>query len=182
MTQQPQSHPQQSQQTGEGARGQQPPPVWDEAHRPSGPTPGTTGWAGPVPGATPWQTGGLVFAGVLMMVNGVVAVLQGISAIATDDVYERINDYVYKISLTGWGVILLCLGAVALVVGWGILQGAWWARITGIFLASLSLVANFLFLPYQPVWSVLMVALDFFVIWALATAPDREKKTRAKTS
>ncbi|WAZ22989.1 hypothetical protein STRCI_004300 [Streptomyces cinnabarinus] len=172
MTQQPHQQP-----TAEGQQGQQgqQPPVWGETNRPAGPSTGTSGYAGPVPGATPWQTGGLVFAGVLLMVNGVVAILQGISAIAADDVYDRIGDYVYKISLTGWGVILLCLGAVALVVGWGVLQGAWWARITGIFLASLSLIANFLFLPYQPVWSVLMVALDFFVIWALATAPDKEK-------
>ncbi|WP_282701084.1 hypothetical protein [Streptomyces sp. CC219B] len=121
---------------------------------------------------TGWQTGGMVFAGVLMLVNGVVAVLQGISALATDDVYDVVGNYVYKINLTGWGVILLCLGALAAAVGAGILQGAWWARMTGIFLASLSMVFHFLFLPYQPVWSVLMVAIDFFVIWALATAPD----------
>ncbi|MBD0842217.1 hypothetical protein [Streptomyces sp. TRM68416] len=147
---------------------QQPSRAWDETHR--------TAPAATAPD-TGWQTGGLVFAGVLMLVNGVVAVLQGISALAADDVYDVVGDYVYKINLTGWGVILLCLGTLAAAVGAGILKGAWWARMAGIFLASLGMVFHFLFLPYQPVWSVLMVAIDFFVIWALATAPGEVKPT-----
>ena len=40
----------------------------------------------------------------------------------------------------------------------------WWARAVGIVLAALSAIANFLFLPYSPVWSVLIIALDVFVI------------------
>lgn len=119
-----------------------------------------------------WVAGGLVFAGVLMLVNGLLAILQGISAIAEDDVYGRVGDYVFEMSLTGWGWTLLVLGVVVAAVGYGILKGAWWARITGIFVAALSMVLHFLFLPYAPVWSVIMVGVDFFVILALATAQD----------
>ncbi|WP_261905813.1 DUF7144 family membrane protein [Streptomyces buecherae] len=50
----------------------------------------------------------------------------------------------------------------------GILAGRRWARATGITLAALSLVAQFLFLPYAPFRSVVVMALDLFVIWALA--------------
>ncbi|MEU6373637.1 hypothetical protein [Streptomyces sp. NPDC046909] len=125
-----------------------------------------------MPAGSGFVTGGMVFAGVLMLVNGVLAILQGISALAADDVYDRIGDYVYKISLTGWGWIMLALGAVLVGVGYGVLKGAWWARMTGIFLASAAMVLHFLFLPYQPVWSVIMIGVDFFMIWALATAPD----------
>lgn len=142
--------------------------------------PGTaTGGGGfqPAPSDYNWATGALVFAGVLMLVNGLLAILQGISAIAEDDVYGRIGDYVFEINLMAWGWILLGLGVVAVCVGYGILKGAWWARITGIFLASLSMVAHFLFLPYTPVWSVIMVGIDFFVILALATAPDVPRAT-----
>ncbi|KKD04015.1 DUF7144 family membrane protein [Streptomyces sp. WM6386] len=141
------------------------PPVWDKEHQQAAPTPAD------MPAGSGFATGGLVFAGVLMLVNGVMAILQGISALATDDVYNRVGDYVYKINLTGWGVIMLVLGVVLLGVGYGVLKGAWWARMTGIFLASMSMVLHFLFLPYAPVWSVIMVGVDFFVIWALATAP-----------
>ncbi|WP_334313626.1 DUF7144 family membrane protein [Streptomyces sp. HD] len=126
----------------------------------------------PVPSTAGWVTGGLVFAGVLMLVNGLLAVLQGISAIAEDDVYGRVGDYVFEMSLTGWGWTLLVLGVVVAAVGFGILKGAWWARITGIFVAAMSMVLHFLFLPYAPVWSVIMVGVDFFVVLALATGLD----------
>jgi hypothetical protein len=182
MSQQhPQSHPQSHPQATDaahsapGAR-----TTWASAETRPGPAsaPGAGGFQ-PAPSGYNWTTGGLVFAGVLMLVNGLLAILQGISAIAEDDVYGRIGDYVFKINLTAWGWILLGLGAVALCVGYGILKGAWWARITGIFLASLSMVAHFLFLPYTPVWSVIMVGIDFFVILALATAPDVSGATGA---
>ncbi|MDH6517729.1 hypothetical protein M2164_004222 [Streptomyces sp. SAI-208] len=138
---------------------------------------GATATPAPGPGPTPteaaWAAGGVVFAGVLMLMNGILAILQGISLLADDDVWARVGDYVYKINHTGWGVILLCLGALAAVTGAFILRGAGWARMTGIFLASLSMLAQFLFLPYAPVWSVIMIGIDFFVIWALAVyRPD----------
>ncbi|GAA4064915.1 DUF7144 family membrane protein [Streptomyces shaanxiensis] len=145
------------------------------------PAPGPTGGSRTAPAVPGWVTGGLVFAGVLMLVNGLLAVLQGISAIAEDDVYGTVGDYVFGMSLTGWGWTLLVLGAVVAAVGYGILKGAWWARITGIFVASLSMVLHFLFLPYTPVWSVIMVGIDFFVILALATAQDISESTSAST-
>jgi hypothetical protein len=126
----------------------------------------------PAPASTPssgWTSGGVVFAGVLLLMNGIFAILQGISAIATDDVYARIHDYVYKISLTGWGWILVVLGALGVIAGAALLKGApGWARAVGIFLAALSMVAQFLFLPYAPLWALIMIGIDFFVIWALA--------------
>lgn len=111
---------------------------------------------------------GVTFAGVLLLVNGFLNILQGISAIAKDDVYTRVNDYVYRINLTGWGWILLVVGVIAAVVGAGILKGAAWARVTGIALAAVSMLFHFMFLPYAPIWSVIMIAIDVFVIWALA--------------
>ena len=32
----------------------------------------------------------------------------------------------------------------------------------------LSAIANFAFIPYYPVWSLLLITLDIFVIWAVA--------------
>ncbi|MET8450204.1 hypothetical protein [Streptomyces sp. NPDC005209] len=116
----------------------------------------------------PLASGGVVFAGVLMAVYGFLAILQGISAIAADDVWSHIGSYVYKINLTGWGWILLIVGAVAAVTGAFILKGAAWARAVGIGLAALSIIVQFLFLPYAPVWAIIMIGIDIFVIWALA--------------
>jgi hypothetical protein len=37
-----------------------------------------------------------------------------------------------------------------------------------IILAVLSAIANFAFIPYYPFWSLLIITLDIFVIWAVA--------------
>ncbi|WP_371670191.1 hypothetical protein OG985_22705 [Streptomyces sp. NBC_00289] len=160
MTQQPHAKPP----TGQGQTSS----AWAEGHQPAGSAP-EAGSRGTSHAGSAWAAGGAVFAGVLMLMNGILAIFQGISALAKDDVYTRIGDYVYKINLTGWGWILLVLGVLAVVAGAGILRGVAWARVTGIFLASLSMLAQFLFLPYAPIWSLVMIAIDFFVIWALAT-------------
>ncbi|MEU3844271.1 hypothetical protein AB0E88_30130 [Streptomyces sp. NPDC028635] len=112
--------------------------------------------------------GGVIFAAVMLLCSGVLAVLQGIAAVAEDDVYARVGTYVYEINLTGWGIIHIVVGALVAVTGAGLLKGMAWARFAGIALASLSLVTQFLFLPYQPVWSLFMMAVDVFVVWALA--------------
>ncbi|MBN0046985.1 hypothetical protein JS756_23280 [Streptomyces actuosus] len=121
------------------------------------------------PSGGDWVSGGVMFAAVLMLCSGVLAVLQGIAAVAEDDVYARIGTYVYELNLTGWGVVHIVIGALAVITGIGLFQQQTWARYAGIFLASLSLVAQFLFLPYAPVWAVIMMAIDVFVIWALAS-------------
>ncbi|MFD9392155.1 hypothetical protein ACFWBB_15955 [Streptomyces sp. NPDC060000] len=143
------------------------PRVWDPSHQGTG-SPGRTT---PPPTGGGLAAGGVVFGGVLMFVSGVLAVFQGIAAIAEDDVYARVGHYVYEMSLTSWGWFLLIVGVVAAVTGYGLLSGgewAGWARISGIVLASLSLVLQFLFLPYAPFWAVIQIAIDVFVIWALA--------------
>ncbi|MEU5372514.1 hypothetical protein ABZ362_26700 [Streptomyces sp. NPDC005951] len=146
-----------------------------------GPGQGDTPWQrgdGPVgraPAPDPdslWVTGGVLFAGVLMLCQGVVAALEGIAALADGDVYGDVGEYVYRISLTGWGWIHLVLGVCVAVTGAGLLKGARWARVTGIVFASLNLFAHFLFLPYAPLWSVIVIALDIFVIWSLAAYRD----------
>ena len=38
-------------------------------------------------------------------------------------------------------------------------------------LAGISAVADFFFIPYYPWWSILVIALDVWVIWAL-TRPE----------
>jgi hypothetical protein len=116
-----------------------------------------------------------VFAGVLLFVDGVLAVLNGVVGIAKDNVYTRIGDYTYKFSLTAWGWIHLVIGVLLILTGIGILKGAPWARWVGVVMAGLSVIANFMWLPYQPIWAIIAIALGVFVIWALLT--DRTRST-----
>ncbi|MCZ0980301.1 hypothetical protein O1L60_18450 [Streptomyces diastatochromogenes] len=124
---------------------------------------------GPSSSSGGWAAGGTLFAGVLMLVTGFMDVFQGIAGIAEDDVYARVGDYVFKFNLTTWGWIHLILGVIVAAAGFGILKGAEWGRVAGISLASLNVLFQFLFLPYQPWWALFSMAISIFVIWALAT-------------
>ncbi|GAA4846655.1 hypothetical protein ACGFX4_13080 [Kitasatospora sp. NPDC048365] len=136
---------------------------------PSAPPPSANRSTGGAPrvGNSGWVTGMVLFAGVVMMVNGILEIFQGIMAIAEDDVFVKTPKYIFQFDLTGWGWIHLIIGVLVAVTGFGVIRGASWARIVGIFLASLSMISAFLSLPYYPLWSLVVVALDVFVIWAL---------------
>ncbi|CAL9402889.1 hypothetical protein SUDANB1_01492 [Streptomyces sp. enrichment culture] len=114
-------------------------------------------------------TGMMVFAAVMLMIAGILAVMRGIAAIAEDEVFVSTPNYVFAFDLTGWGWIHLALGVVAVLVSMGLFQGAGWARVTGVGIAGLVIIANFLSLPAYPVWSVVMIAMSAFIIWALCT-------------
>lgn len=108
------------------------------------------------------------FAAIMMMLSGGFEILQGLSAIIKKNLYVVNKDYIYKINVNGWGWIHLILGVIVLLAGIALLGGALWARIVGIAMAALIAIANFLWLPYYPVWAIVLIALNVVVIWALA--------------
>ncbi|WP_432056868.1 DUF7144 family membrane protein [Streptomyces sp. bgisy022] len=114
-----------------------------------------------------WATGLTAFAAVMLFLAGLLSLFRGIMAIAADDVFVTTPDYVFQFDLTGWGWIHLALGVLAMAVSLGLFVTATWARITGIAIAGLVIIANFLSLPYYPVWSVVVLIISGFIIWAL---------------
>jgi hypothetical protein len=116
-----------------------------------------------------WALGGAAFAGVMLATLGAFQALQGIAALANDEVYVRGISYVYKFDLTTWGWIHLIIGVVAVAAGVGILAQQAWAAAVGLVIAFLSALTSFAFMPYYPFWSIVILAFDIFVIWALCT-------------
>ena len=115
-----------------------------------------------------WAVGFIVFAAVMMMMAGVFQALAGLVAIFKNEFYVATRNYLFEFDVSAWGWIHLILGVIVALAGFALLSGATWARAVGITLAVLSAIANFLFIPYYPFWSLLIIALDVFVIWALA--------------
>ncbi|MEU3044914.1 MULTISPECIES: hypothetical protein [Streptomyces] len=110
-----------------------------------------------------------------MLFGGVMAIFEGISAIAEDDLFVVTRNYVFEFSLTGWGWVHLILGFVLVLAGIAVLgSGALWARFFGVFVASLGAIANFLWIPYYPLWALVLVAVNIFIVWALCTGMHRE--------
>lgn len=139
---------------------------------PSGATPtGATGQSSEraVSGAAPWVLGLTMFAGTIMIVGGVFQALAGLAALFQNQIYVIGQAYIYSFDVTTWGWIHLILGILVAVAGGAVLTGQTWGRVVGIALAVVSMISNFLFIPYYPLWSLLIIALDVFVIWALCS-------------
>ena len=115
-----------------------------------------------------WAVGFTLFAAIMMLMAGAWQALAGLVAIFENEFYVQTRSYLYEFDATTWGWIHLLIGLVVAFAGWGLLSGRTWARAAAIALALLSAIANFLFIPYYPFWSLLIIALDVFVIWALA--------------
>jgi hypothetical protein len=118
-----------------------------------------------------WAVGGAVFAGVLMIIVGILQSIAGISAISNDDLFVVTENYVFDLDVTTWGWIHLILGVIVILAGFAIISGKVWGGMVGIVLAALVAVANFFWIPYYPFWSILAIALAIWVIWAL-TRPE----------
>ena len=115
-----------------------------------------------------WASGLVIFAATVLMTVGVFEILQGIAALAEDEFFVRGPNYTYEFDLTAWGWIHLLIGIGLVVVGYFLFTGATWARWAGIAVAGLCMIGNFMWLPYYPIWSILIIALDVLVIWALS--------------
>jgi len=111
---------------------------------------------------------GTLFAGVLMLIVGVMHLLTGIAAIAKRDLFIVNSDEIFRISLVGWGWVHVVIAALIIIAGLAIVSGRAWGYATGIGFATLSILANFVFAPLYPFWSLVIIAVDVLIIWALA--------------
>jgi len=116
-----------------------------------------------------WAGGVSVFAASMMLVVGAFQFFEGLVAVANDTFYVKTQDYVLQLDTTQWGWIHMILGALVVLAGVFIFTGNIVARSVGILLAGLSALANFFWLPYYPLWSIVIIAIDVFVIWALCS-------------
>jgi hypothetical protein len=129
---------------------------------------------------SPWITGLAYFAGSLMVIIGVFSAVAGITAIFRNDVYVIRGDYIFTWDVSAWGWVHLALGIFIFLAGLAVFSGQVWARAVGIVLAVLSAIANFMFLPYYPIWTLLIILLDVLVIWALTMYTRRAANSTAR--
>lgn len=108
-----------------------------------------------------------VFAGVLMILVGIMQAVQGLVALFNDDFYVLGQEYLFKFDVTVWGWIHLIVGLVVACAGAGLFQGATWARVVTVVVAAVSILVNFLWIPFYPVWSLALIAIAVVVIWAV---------------
>jgi hypothetical protein len=115
------------------------------------------------------KTGWITFAGIVLIIVGAINVIYGLSALFRDEVLTVSGTgQVIVWDLTAWGWALLIFGIFQFIAGCALFGGAGWARWTAVVLAGLNAIANVGFITVQPLWTILIVALDITVIYQLA--------------
>ena len=123
--------------------------------------------ATPASSPSRWALGGLIFAGTILVIAGTFQALAGLSALLNGAFYVVSDNYAFRVDVTTWGWFHLVLGVVMVAGGAALFAGRSWAGVLAIVIAVVSAIANFLFIPYYPFWSLLVIGLDFWVIWSV---------------
>jgi len=117
-------------------------------------------------------SGWITFAGVVIIMVAILNIIDGIAAISRSSFFTDNARYMFS-DLRTWGWIVLALGALQLLVGFGVWAGNQLARWTGIVVVSLNAIAQLLFIPAYPFWSLSIFALDIMVLYGLAAYGGR---------
>jgi hypothetical protein len=112
------------------------------------------------------------FAGVLAIMLGGFNVIEGFFALFNDKYVALANGQFYVLDRTGWGWAHIILGLILGVVGFAIMAGQGWARVTGIVIAVLAGIVQMLYVPMYPFWSLINIGILVLVIYSLTKSSD----------
>ena len=121
--------------------------------------------------AEPKLSGWWVFAGVLLLVAGVLNIIWGIAAIGDSKFFTANATYIIS-GLHTWGWIVLILGVLELIAAFSLWSGGEFGRWFGIFVASLNAMASLLSIGAYPFWSLAIFALAIIIVYKLAEGPE----------
>ena len=108
-------------------------------------------------------------AGGLMLTSAILTFLIGVFALSANDLVVSGPGYEYTFQVTGWGWTNIVTGMVLAAVAVALFLSAQWARAAAIIVTCLAIVVTFLWMPYYPTGSIVLIALDVVVIWGVAT-------------
>lgn len=114
------------------------------------------------------RSGWVTFAGVLLLIAGVLNIIYGIAAIGDSRFFVADQKYILS-NLHTWGWVTLVLGALQFFAAFSLWSGGLYGRIVGITAAGLSAIAALLSIPAYPFWSLAIFALDIVIIHQIAT-------------
>jgi hypothetical protein len=116
-------------------------------------------------------SGWIVFAGFVLVLVGAMDALQGLVAIIKDEYVVATAKGLAIVDVTTWGWVTLLWGGLLVLVGFGLLGGAGWARWLAIIGVSLNAIGQIAFMANYPqaypLWNILIVTLNILVLYAL---------------
>ena len=126
-----------------------------------------TGWVG-------W----VVFGAFIMIMIGLFDIIGGLVAIIDDDWRVGASGKVFVFDDTAWGWTTLIIGVIVLLAAFAVLRGAVWGRLIAVVMATLNAIAHLSLVRAFPVWSLIVIFLNVFVIYALIVHGDELREAR----
>ena len=121
-----------------------------------------------------WRYGTVLFAGMFLLISGVLGALRGLATLFNNTLYVSTPKYIFAFNVTTWGWIHLVWGVVLVVIGGLILAERPIGRILALVPVTIAILINFASMPLYPFWSVALLVFNAIVIWALCTAEFRD--------
>jgi hypothetical protein len=122
------------------------------------------------------RSGWVTFAGVMLLIVGILNVIYGIAAIGDSKFFVAGAKYIFS-NLNTWGWITLIIGVLQLFAAFSLWSGGLYGRIVGIGVSSLSALAALLSIPAYPFWSLAIFALDVVIIYQIALRGTEGRRT-----
>ena len=121
----------------------------------------------PVKPRSGW-TGWVIFAALMLMLNGCIQMLEGLMALVNENYFEGATEgLTVNLGHAAWGWVHLLLGVALFASGLGVLSGNLLARTVGVLLAGVNAFVALLFLDAAPGWGIIVISVDVLVIYAL---------------
>jgi hypothetical protein len=123
------------------------------------------------------------FAGLMMILIGILNVIQGLIAIIRDDYYLLTSEQVIVFDLTTWGWVMLIWGAIVALAGYALAMGAGWARWFTIVVVSLNVILQLSFVGsgQYTLWALTVLVLNVLVLYAVTVRWKDVEKVRSTT-
>jgi hypothetical protein len=116
---------------------------------------------------TGW-TGWVIFAGVILLISGIFSIVQGIVAVVGPNSYYVVTEgSLFLFDVAGWGWWNIIIGVLLALTAVALMAGQTWARIVAVILVIISAIGQLLLIPAQPWWSIIVIAIEILVIYAL---------------
>ena len=128
------------------------------------------------PGELSSALGWRFFAGIMLLLLGIMNLIDGLTGIMDSDLFEKNLGTAPNLpatnNLVAWGWVVLIVGIVMIAIAFPVMGGLSWGRFAGIAIAGIDLLLQFAFLAHFPLWSLVLVFLNALVIYGLATHGD----------
>ena len=123
------------------------------------------------------MTGWIGFAGILMLIIGMIDFFQGLIGLFRDDYFVLTASGYLAVNLTTWSWTLIVWGVLLALAGIGLLGAQGWARWFTIVLVAANIFAQLGFLgnSQYSLWALTALTLNIIVLYALTARWDESK-------